>query len=491
MEIVPQGIERFFYLIVKNVSSSIITNYSHSILLFFNKKHRKLKGKALGEVFDIQPRDNYEIVCIPPEHINTNFDSDTISFILTRYPLNMDPQEKTDILFLTPYLRMIESYSSFPEVISLQLFEKTILSSLSDGIYICDFNDKIVFVNQKFCEIHGVQPEDVIDSSFTSLLVRDSLKIPRLFESPAFPDGTAHTFLGKVNRKDKDIWIEVCNSHLTFQGIPFAIAGIVRDVSEREDLIRELREQYIIANNITAFISHEIQGALTAIHGFSEYLLLHPQSYNNSPKVSNYLEVILSNAKRIKNITMDILTTFCLKYAQTEPVLNLSSLNCTELITQCVAELSGLIEAKKIRIRVKTENYISPIIRVDEGKFSRVIVNLLENAIKYSPTGSIITAFVSISTEGSMAQIRIIDEGIGIQQEDLQSIFTQFHRGKNVGKVKGTGLGLYLSKEYIEQMHGEITIHSDGLGKGTQVIVKVPMSRDIKPQPLTDSNILI
>ncbi|MFW9906634.1 MAG: ATP-binding protein [Candidatus Thorarchaeota archaeon] len=491
MEIIPQGLERFVYLITKNFPTSVITHHSHSILLFFNTEHRKLKGKGLEEIFNIQHRDNYEIASIPSERISSKYNSDTICFILARYPLNFNLEESTEILFLTPYLKEIEKSLSFPEVISLQLFEKTLLSSLGDGIYICDFNDKIIFANQKLCKLRGVQPVDLINSSFISFLVRDSLRIPKFVDSSSSPDGATHIFLGKVNRRDKDIWVEVCNSHLTFQGIPFAIAGIVRDVSKREDLIRELRDQYIISRNITAFISHEIQGALTAIQGFSEYLLLHPESYDNSPKVYNYLEVILSNAKRINNITTDILTTFSLKHFQIEPTLNLSSINCTEIITQCVAELSGLIEAKNIRIRVKTENYASPFIKVDEGKFFRVIINLMENAVKYSPKGSVITVFVSISEDESMVHIRIIDEGIGIQQEDLKEIFTQFHRGKNVGDVKGTGIGLFLSKEYIKQMFGEITIHSDGLGKGTEVLIKVPISKDKQPQPLTESNILI
>lgn len=492
MEIGSQSIERFYYVIIRNNQDSIILDYSRPILLFFKSKNRKLglKGQPLGEFFFIQPHGKHEIAEIPADKASLKFNYKTTRFILNRYPLTMDPRENVDIVFLTPYSTIFEKYEQFPEVVSLQLFEQTLLSSLGDGIYIRNFKGEIAFANQRFCDLHGAKPNEIIGTLSTSLLVQNSLKKSGLIDLNDLSGETAaHTYIGKVNRKDsKEIWVEVTNSLLTFQSIPFAIAGIVRDVSKREDLIRELREAYMINENITAFVSHEIQGALTVIHGFSEYLILNPSFFGNSPKVLNYLEVILSNTRRIKNITKDVLTSFSLTHG-TAPSLEINPVNSAELITKCAAELTGLIEAKRVRIKVKTAGYQSPIILVDRGKFSQVILNLMENSIKYSPEFSTVT--VSISSETDMAQISIIDEGIGIQKEDLEIIFTQFHRGRNVGKIKGTGLGLYISKKLMDLMKGEILILSEGLGKGTQVIVRVPLSTGAVPQALTDSKIFI
>ena len=176
---------------------------------------------------------------------------------------------------------------------------------------------------------------------------------------------------------------------------------------------------------------------------------------------------------------------------EVSPTLDLSPINSAELITQCTAELSGLIEAKKLRIRVRFEDYQSPMIHVDKGKFSRVIINIMENAIKYSPTGSAITVSINRSPDESMVEISVSDEGIGIKKEEIEMIFTQFHRGSNVGRIKGTGLGLYITKKMLDLMKGEIFIYSEGLGKGTKVVILIPMSKDVKPKSLEDSKIII
>lgn len=493
MELTAQTIERFYYIIVKNNLKSIILDYSRPILLFFKSKSRNkgLKDQPLDYFFHIQPSGNLEIATISKEKASIRFNSKSTRFIVSRYPLTMDPNDDIDIIFLTPYKITFEKSDRFPEVVSLQLFEQTLLSSLGDGIYIRNFKDEIIFANQRYCDLLGLEPSEIIGKLSTNLLVQDSLRKSDLIDLDDFlEERTAHTYIGKVNRKDKDIWVEVTSSMLTFQAIPFAIAGIVRDVSQREDLMRDLREAFLINENITAFVSHEIRGALTAIHGFSEYLIFNPELFGNSLQVMNYLEVILSSSKRIENITNDILTSFSLTHG-TSSTLNLISTNTVEIITQCVAELSGLIEAKNIRIKVKAVDYQSPIIQVDRGKFCRVIVNLLENAIKYSPKFSTVTVTIASVEETSMAKISITDEGIGIQKEDLELIFTQFHRGRNVGMIKGTGLGLYIAKKFIDLMGGNLSIHSEGLGKGSQIIIHVPLSIGIRPKSLKDSKILI
>ena len=112
------------------------------------------------------------------------------------------------------------------------------------------------------------------------------------------------------------------------------------------------------------------------------------------------------------------------------------------------------------------------MINADESKIRQVFQNLLDNAIKYTETG-----FIKIQAQSSndKCQIKIEDTGLGIPQDLLGSLFEQFQRGsKEAKKIQGTGLGLYIAKQFILAHHGTVTATSDGPGKGSVFIVELP-----------------
>jgi signal transduction histidine kinase len=116
----------------------------------------------------------------------------------------------------------------------------------------------------------------------------------------------------------------------------------------------------------------------------------------------------------------------------------------------------------------------------DERLLQHVFTNLLSNAVKFSPEGS--PVHFDIERDGSDAICRIGDKGVGIPEPDLERMFSAFHRGRNVGQVPGTGLGLTIVKRCVELHRGRIKIESI-VGQGTTVTIRLPMFATLNPQP--------
>jgi signal transduction histidine kinase len=116
------------------------------------------------------------------------------------------------------------------------------------------------------------------------------------------------------------------------------------------------------------------------------------------------------------------------------------------------------------------------IINADLGKVQQILHNLINNALKYTPKGTI-TVVVHDNLKQKRVYIDIIDTGIGMNEATLQSIFHKFERGDkaNTVNVKGTGLGLYVALKMAEAMGGTVSAHSDGEGKGSRFTIELPL----------------
>lgn len=130
------------------------------------------------------------------------------------------------------------------------------------------------------------------------------------------------------------------------------------------------------------------------------------------------------------------------------------------------------IDDRHHRFHLEIETPV-PTIRADRDFLEHIFLNLLTNALKYSPENTTIT--IAVSSDESAWHFSVRDEGIGIPEEDIKDLFEPFQRASNVGSVKGTGLGLAIVKQYIELHGGTIEVQSTE-GKGTTVTVQLPFS---------------
>ena len=217
-----------------------------------------------------------------------------------------------------------------------------------------------------------------------------------------------------------------------------------------------------------ADVSHELKTPITSIMGYADTLL---ESDYDKEMQTKFLEVISSEARRMARLVTDLLVLS--RYDNKKVTKEESIFDLGELTKNCIDRLHFEVEKKNHNIECFVTANVPPV-NADKYGIERVILNIISNAIKYTPENGIIKVYVGFVYND--AYIKVIDNGIGIPEADLPRIFERFYR---VDKARsrefgGTGLGLPIAKEIIEQNNGSIDIKSEA-GKGTEVVIRIPV----------------
>lgn len=178
-------------------------------------------------------------------------------------------------------------------------------------------------------------------------------------------------------------------------------------------------------------------------------------------------------ADAMSNLVTDMLHVFKLMRNQDDPQ-SFTQVNVNEVIDEIFEQYLPISEKKKVRLN-KGVIEILPMLSANQGYFRQVIINLLDNAIKYTPENGTVQIEAHIEKKYREIQIEVRDTGIGISEADLSSLFTEFFRTQAAREVshEGTGLGLVLAKHVVEDMGGTIEVISK-VNKGTKFIVHLP-----------------
>ena len=242
--------------------------------------------------------------------------------------------------------------------------------------------------------------------------------------------------------------------------IALSSAMLIRDVSIRDTFV--------------SVASHELRTPLTAIMGYSE-LLMHRNPPEDTRK--QWLKNIHDNSRRMSTMVDDLLNVSRIQSGKIR--INLTGVSLSDVLEGILALIKESTSKHEFVTDIESN---LPDMLVDRDKFSQVIVNLLSNAIKYSPNGGRITLSAHRDSQRPFIVVSIADEGIGIGPEDKASLFTTFHRIQRpeTQDIRGSGLGLYIAKEWTEAMGGEIWLDSE-LNKGSTFFVAVPMQNPIRP----------
>ena len=236
---------------------------------------------------------------------------------------------------------------------------------------------------------------------------------------------------------------------------------------EKEKKIEELSNAQV---DFMHQVMHETKSPLTSIIGYTD-VLLKGSLGEISKEQKDPLHIIKRQSKRILNMTEDLLDLARIESGRAIIEKKLTSI--TELIERTVEEIKPQLDEKKLELIQEITSNL-PQVSIDENMILEVLMNLLSNAIKFSkPNGKI---FISTQSLGREIQISVRDEGLGIDSEDLPHIFEKFHRAsKEAAAVKGTGLGLALSKSIVEAHGGRIWAVSGGRNKGAVFHFTLPL----------------
>lgn len=247
---------------------------------------------------------------------------------------------------------------------------------------------------------------------------------------------------------------------------------LVNIQEELRNSLSELKEMDNRKNQFISIAAHELKTPLTSIHGFSQ-LLLDKKIADDIKKRKKYLSIMNTETKRLAKLVGDILDLSRIDLGTVK--LNIERIKMNEIIESVRREMAIQIKIKGLKSDFDVQENI-PEIKTDRERVTQILLNLINNAVKYTPEGKI-----SFKAYYDRKKIHFIirDTGVGISKDNQEKIFERFYQvdSSYTRKVGGTGLGLSLVKEFLDMLGGKITLKSQE-GKGTEFHVTLPRKPD-------------
>jgi two-component system phosphate regulon sensor histidine kinase PhoR len=253
--------------------------------------------------------------------------------------------------------------------------------------------------------------------------------------------------------------------------------------TELQQSVKQLQETDQLRRDVLSTINHEMRAPLTAILGFTDFLL-RQQAGPLTQSQEEYLGDIRAAGERILNLVENILEAARLEEGQVVP-------RCTQVqMAKVVARTRAMIQPTAMEKALTLEPRIPddlPAAWADPMMVERILINLLQNAVKFTPPGGSVWITARRSAEEpNMLEISVRDTGIGIDSKDFDSIFQRYRRLDTpaVGQVSGTGLGLYIVQGLVQAHKGRIWVES-ALGHGSTFSFTLPTgpSEESSPSP--------
>lgn len=216
-------------------------------------------------------------------------------------------------------------------------------------------------------------------------------------------------------------------------------------------------------------VSHELRTPLTSIRGFAQTMLSSWDALDDANK-KKFIQIIEQQSNRLINLVENMLSVN--KLQSFKDKLIFKNANANTLIDPIVQIIKHQYPDHTFELDFNDK---IPQILVDVDKFQQILTNLIENAAKYSNEGTKVTIKTDFSCCPDYISIKVIDQGVGIKEEDYERIFTKFSRIDNplTRKVQGSGLGLYITRVLVKKMNGEITVSSSDDGTTFEVFMPV------------------
>ena len=333
---------------------------------------------------------------------------------------------------------------------------ETILLHMTDGIIAFDMEGNIIHINPAAKNLL-----EITDKENTFEKVFKKLKIDINMEKIIYLDNwTSSEQRKNVGEKYINILFAPFQDE---NDRPGGVMVLIQDVTEHVKL-DNMRKEFV------ADVSHELKTPITSIMGYADTLL---EGEYDKDTQNKFLNVIASEARRMAKLVTDLLTLS--RYDSKKIKSEETEFDLGELVKRCQENLKFEIEKKKHHIECFVTASVPPV-KADRYGIERVVLNILSNAIKYTPENGLIKVYVGFVYND--AYIKVIDNGIGIPEEDLTRIFERFYRvdKARTREMGGTGLGLSIAKEILDQNKGSIDIKSE-VGKGTEVVIRLPTKK--------------
>lgn len=356
------------------------------------------------------------------------------------------------------------------EIVQSEERYRSLVRSAHDGIVAIDRKGKVILFNEAAVKMFGYSPEEVIGQPLTMLLPEQYITkhiggVSRFFETGET------TLIGKTiemegSRRDGQAFpVELS---LSASGVEdsLIVTEIIRDISERKAIQEQLinAEKQASVSIIAGSIGHELNNVISALMGYSQLLM----SKSDDKKLAKEsAEVFSTQTQRLKIHASNLLSLSKPQEPEMKPMILNSLLDkVTDLLF-----VSGLLKQYTI---VKEYSEDLPLVLGDEMLLEQVVRNLEINAAHAMDNQGILTVNTKFSEDNSHVEFSITDTGHGIPNDRRHQIFLPFYTTKEKGK--GTGLGMYIVKQIVEQHKGYIQLKSE-VGVGTTVTIGLPIMK--------------
>lgn len=345
---------------------------------------------------------------------------------------------------------------------------ESVLMSIVNGVVVCDNHDKVILVNNHAKKLLEVDEENIVGTQIQQFCDSSgefcfSEKIAQFKDTPLEEDGNPVPFNIEIDKRIiKCIISPMFTRSNSYVGYIIVLIDVTKDVE-----MDELRSHFI------SNVSHELRTPVTVLRSYIDTLYNFGNDFDFNTQ-REFIGVMNQEIIRLNRMVNDILDFS--RYESQNVRLEKSKQNIMEIVEDCVNQVQVLAKEHDLTISIMKEPDL-PEIWLNIDSISRALMNILSNAIKYSPDGKRIKIRVERSRDGEFVEVSVEDQGPGIPEKYQKKIFDRFFRVENdTHSVKGTGLGLHLVKITIEKHHhGQVFVQSKE-GEGSTFGFRLPIA---------------
>jgi two-component system phosphate regulon sensor histidine kinase PhoR len=340
---------------------------------------------------------------------------------------------------------------------------QAVFSSMVEGVITVDTDERILEVNQSGAQLLNVDPEKIRGKSIL-LAVRNTHLQNFVKNALASASPMEGEFSSRMGAEGQEKYFYAHGARLQdSQGHITGALIVINDVTN-------LRRLESMRRDFVANVSHELKTPITSIEGFAETLL--DGALDEPEDARRFVEIIGKQASRLHAIVEDLLALSRVEQEAKREEIVLQEHPIADVLQSAIQICSPRAEEENMAISLACAPTITA--GINPALFEQAVVNLLDNAVKYSGKGSAIK--VEAEKKEGVVLIRVCDNGVGIASQDISRIFERFYRVDKArsAKLGGTGLGLSIVKHIVQAHHGHVSVESSP-GKGSIFTIHLPV----------------